>query len=131
MILNVDVRCTPTGICQMFRPPTACNQNVGSTFLSCSLSALLATHFIAYFGGSISVFFVGNGENSTLPIYGLDVMQGFHFQFIAVSLTVYWVEPTQYGFRVGTNSPPGVGLTPSAKGELNTTIHLSPANSCS
>lgn len=61
-----------------------------------------------------------NGENCMFPRSLGDVRgPGFHFQFIAVSLTVYWVEPTQYGFRVGTNSPPGVGLTPSAKGELH------------
>ena len=127
MILNVDVKCTPTaGTCRMSHPRMASDQNVGSTFLS--TSARLTRPLYGSF--SISVFIVGNGENSILPIYSHDVRPGFHFQFIAVSLTVYWVEPTQYGFRVGTNSPPGVGLTPSAKGEVYTTIHLSPANSC-
>ena len=39
-----------------------------------------------------------------------------------IHCSVYWVvEFAQYGFRVGTNSPPGVGLTPSTKGE-NATI---------
>ena len=47
---------------------------------------------------------------------------GEGFQFIADSLTVYWADSTQYGFRVGTNSPPGVGLTPSAKGKPHNTL---------